>query len=100
MKPVLLHSEAEVELRDALNYYEGLRSGLGGEFLRAFETALLRIRENTQLYAIEADSGVRYCPIRRFPYTLVTLEQENRLWVVAVAHQKRRPHYWSDRSPG
>lgn len=100
MKPVLLHSEAEVDLRDALNYYEGLRSGLGGEFLRVFETALLRIRENPHLYAIEADSGVRYCPIRRFPYTLVTLEQENRLWVVAVAHQKRRPHYWSDRSPG
>ncbi|NBU73763.1 MAG: type II toxin-antitoxin system RelE/ParE family toxin, partial [Planctomycetes bacterium] len=50
MKPVLLHSEAEVELRDALNYYEGLRSGLGGKFLRAFETALLRIRENPQLY--------------------------------------------------
>jgi plasmid stabilization system protein ParE len=100
MKPVILHSEAEAELREALHYYEGLRPGLGGEFLRAFEAAVHRIRENPQAYAIEADSGVRYCPMRRFPHTLVTLEQENRLWVVAVAHQKRRPHYWSDRSPG
>ncbi len=39
MKPVVLHADAEAELREALDYYETQRAGLGGEFRREFETA-------------------------------------------------------------
>ena len=57
------------------------------------------MRENPLLFAVEDDPGVRYCPLRRFPYTLVYIDLEDRIWVAAVAHQRRRPHYWSRRSP-
>lgn len=99
MKPVTLHSDAEAELREALDYYESRRAGLGGEFRREFEAALQQVRENPNLYAAEDDAGVRYCPLRRFPYTLVYLELDDRLWVAAVAHQRRRPRYWAQRQP-
>lgn len=97
MKPVTLHTDAEAELREALDYYEGQRTGLGGEFRREFEAALQRVRENPQAYAVEDDSGVRYCPLRRFPFTLVYVELDDRIWVAAVAHQRRRPRYWARR---
>jgi len=99
VKPVTLHADAEVELREALDYYEGQRAGLGGEFRREFEAALQRVRENPQAYASEDDSGVRSCPLRRFPFTLVYVELDDRIWVAAVAHQRRRPRYWARRQP-
>jgi toxin ParE1/3/4 len=93
LKPVTLHAEAEAELREALAYYEGQRTGLADEFRQAFEAALNRLCENPQAYAAEDASGTRYCPLRPFPCTLVYVELEERVWVAAVAHQKRPPRY-------
>jgi len=36
--------------------------------------------------------------VRRFPYSVVYLEKGGRLWVVAVAHAKRKPFYWIKRT--
>lgn len=99
MKQVTLHEDAEAELREALDYYAGQRAGLDGEFRREFEAALQRVGENPLLYAAEDDDGVRYCPLRRFPFTLVYVDLEDRIWVAAVAHQRRRPRYWERRHP-
>jgi len=100
VKPVSIHADADAELRDALERYEQERVGLGREFREEFEAALARVRDNPELYAVEDVSGVRYCPFHRFPYTLVYLDLEDRLWVAAVAHQHRRPRYWARRRPG
>jgi toxin ParE1/3/4 len=99
VKPVHVHQDAEAELRQALDYYERQRIGLGGRFRRELEAALQRVRENPQAYAIEDDLGTRYCPVNRFPYTLVYVELDDRIWVAAVAHQRRRPCYWLLGSP-
>jgi toxin ParE1/3/4 len=99
MKPTSLHADAEVELRFALEYYEEQRAGLAGEFRAEFEAAVERVRQNPQAYVVEDESGVRYCPLRRFLYTLVYVDFEERIWVAALAHQRRRPAYWTRRRP-
>ena len=99
MKTATLHEDDEAELREALDYYAGERAGLDGEFRREFEAALQRIRENPLLFAAEDDDGVRMCPLRRFPCTLVFIDLDDRFWVAAVAHQRRRPRYWAKRRP-
>ena len=43
--------------------------------------------------------GIRECPVKRFPYALYYRELSESIWVAAVAHQKRRPAYWSRRKP-
>ena len=45
------------------------------------------------------EHGVRTMVLDRFPYTLMYVVQETELFVVAVAHQSRRPAYWADRIP-
>ena len=99
MKPVTLHEATEAELAEAMRYYEQQRTGLGGEFRREFEAALARVRQNPKTCAVEDESGVRYCPLHRFPYTLVYVELDDRIWIAAVAHQHRRPRYWARRRP-
>ena len=101
MKPLVLHADAEVELREALDFYEVRRLNLGGEFRQEFEAALQRVRENPQAYAADDDAGARSCPLRRFPYALVYVELDDRIWVAAKAlHQRRRPRYSARRSAG
>jgi hypothetical protein len=100
VKPFAIHADAEDELREAMEHYEEEREGLGREFRLQFEAGLQRVRENPQLDAVEDDSGVRYCPLRRFPYTLVYVDFDSQVWIVAVAHQRRRPRYWARRRPG
>lgn len=99
MKPFTIHAAGEAEFREALQRYEQQRPGLGREFREQFEAALGRIRQNPELYAADDQSGVRYCPLRRFPYTLVYIDFGDQVWVAAVAHQRRRPGYWARRRP-
>lgn len=94
-----MHTDAEAELREALRYYEAQRPGLGSEFRTEFEAAVQRVRENPESNAVEDDSGARYCMLRRFPYNIVYVDLDDRIWVAAVAHQRRRPRYWARRSP-
>ena len=96
MKPVVLHPHAETELEQAADRYEQEREVLGGEFRLEFEAALARLLDNPQLYAIERND-LRRCPLHRFPYTIYYADMADRVWIAAVAHQHRRPGYWTRR---
>ena len=98
MKPVEFHPAAQQEVEDAAARYEAQQAGLGRDFRAEFEAALGRIVQNPQLYGIELGE-FRACPLRRFPYTIFYIDLEDRIWVGAVAHQSRRPGYWSRRQP-
>jgi toxin ParE1/3/4 len=96
VKPVVMHPDAEAELEAAAAYYERQRVGLGQEFRVEFEAALGRLLQNPLLYAIEVDE-VRVCPMHRLPYTVYYADLGDRIWLAAVAHQRRRPGYWRRR---
>lgn len=41
--------------------------------------------------------GVRRRPLRRFPYSVLYRIDEGEIVIVALMHQRRRPHYWIGR---
>jgi plasmid stabilization system protein ParE len=43
--------------------------------------------------------GVRRRVIARFPYSIVYVELEDEVLILAVAHSRRRPSYWHKRLP-
>lgn len=79
MKPVQLHTEAEQELCDALEYYEQQRHGLSGEFRRDFEATVEKVRENPHGYAVTDEGDVRYASFRRFQYRIVFIDLDDYL---------------------
>lgn len=99
MKPIVFHPEAEVDLYTSMAYYEAQQRGLGGDLRREVEAAASRIREHPRSFPLHLESGTRKCLVRRFPYSVFFLELEDTIWIAAVAHQKRRPDYWSHRRP-
>jgi toxin ParE1/3/4 len=100
VKRVIFHSGAELDLLSATSHYENQRKGLGREFRQEIEAAVARIRENPREFPSHTEPGTRKCLVRRFPYTIFFAELEDSLWMVAIAHHKRRPGYWSRRSSG
>lgn len=90
------HPAAEVELQEAADWYEDHREHLGLEFLAAVRRKVLEVLENPQLW--REFHGTRRVMVGRFPYALVYREiTPDEIEIVAVAHFKRRPRYWSRR---
>jgi len=98
VKPVIFHQDAEAEFYAAVAYYEDQRQGLGADLQSEIEHAVHSVQLSPQTFPRHGDQGVQKCVVRRFPYTLFILELYDYIWIVAVAHQKRRPGYWTKRA--
>jgi plasmid stabilization system protein ParE len=66
-------------------------------FLAAYDRILLRIGEAPDGSAPHLD-GTRRLGMMRFPYSIVYRVKTDVVEVVAVAHQRRRPGYWRERT--
>ena len=99
MKSVIVHSEAEWELWQAVEYYEAKRVGLGLDLEREVGHALADIQEAPHRWP-KRKHGTRCRLLHRFTYAIYYLEVQKVVWVVAVAHTSRRPYYWRDRVKG
>lgn len=100
--PLRISEEAEAEMAEAARWYESHRVGLGREFVAAVDAAVARIGENPRMGSPTpgvADETVRRGVVRRFPYHVVYIEVSDRLQILAVAHDRRRPAYWVGRLP-
>ena len=92
------HEAADAELTEAVAYYDGKASGLGDRFLTEVKAATRYIEQYPKIAPV-IDLGVRAKVLSKFPYSLMYVVEPDELFVVAVAHQSKRPAYWADRIP-
>jgi hypothetical protein len=93
---VSFHELAEFELNDAIVYFENEREGLGLRFLVAVQDAVSLIQQHPQASPIILQD-IRCKVLRRFPYSIMFSIKPDRIRILALANQKRRPFYWQDR---
>ena len=94
---VELDPEAIAEAQEAFHWYAKRSQRAADGFIAELDVAVARISEQTQLFASYLQGTRRYL-LKRYPYAIVFREQTDVIQVVAVAHCKRRPGYWKDRS--
>jgi toxin ParE1/3/4 len=97
VKPIIFHPKAEEEYAAAIAWYEAQRPGLGLDFQDEVQILCSLIAQLPETFPEYEDLEVRKCNVNRFPYTLFYLDHEDQIWIVAVAHQKRKPGYWKER---
>lgn len=93
------HPLARAELREEVQFYAAKARGLGQglrDEVRSVTDILARMPHAGQ----EERAGVRRLPLRRFPYAVFYRPELQRVYVLAVAHQRREPGYWLDRLNG
>jgi plasmid stabilization system protein ParE len=64
--------------------------------LDAAESAISELPEAWPLF----EHGTRRFLLRRYPFSVIYLVDGERILIVAVAHARRRPGYWTSRLPG
>ncbi|MDP2181668.1 MAG: type II toxin-antitoxin system RelE/ParE family toxin [Actinomycetota bacterium] len=94
-----IHEDADRELNDAADYYDAESLGLGTAFLDQLDDGYQRILENPHA-AAEIDPDIRKLVLAKFPYNLIYEIDGDVVLILAVAHQRRRPHYWRERRAG
>jgi plasmid stabilization system protein ParE len=92
------HEAADEELTEAVAYYDTKASGLGDRFVADVKAATRYIEDYPHVAPV-IEEGVRQKVLRQFPFSLMYVVEEHDLFIVAVAHQSRRPAYWIDRLP-
>lgn len=96
MPALSLRDEAEDDIRDAAQWYEGERPGLGREFTRAVRALLATVAREPDRYP-RARADVRRALLRRFPYAVYFLTEPEAVVVLACVHVRRDPQVWQSR---
>ena len=88
--------EAEAEIGEAFHWYLE-RSAIAADAFRVEVFAAIDgLGDSADRWPVDED-GLRRYVLRHFPYTVHYEVIDERATVLAVAHQRRRPGYWSAR---
>jgi plasmid stabilization system protein ParE len=90
---IIFSKYAKQELDDATQYYEIEYQGLGKRFKEEVRKAAKRISEYPEAWSVER-GDVRKCILHKFPYKLLYSVEINHIFIIAVAHQHRKPDHW------
>jgi plasmid stabilization system protein ParE len=92
---VIFSKLARKELEDAGNFYELEYSGLGLQFKAEVQKAALRIAQHPKAWSVER-GDIRKALLHKFPYKLLYSIEPDQIFIIALAHQHRKPDYWVD----
>jgi toxin ParE1/3/4 len=96
MKALRFHEAARREANLAAFRFTEISIQLAQRFLDALQVAYASAAGSPRLYPTYLHDTRRVL-LKRFPYFIVYLDWENEVYIVAIAHAKRRPGYWGKR---
>jgi plasmid stabilization system protein ParE len=95
--PVELHPEAEEEYLGSLAWYRERSLSAAENFERMFDRAIQEISDAPERWPVYFSRFRKYT-LRQFPFIIVYRKEPSRMFVLAVAHGRRRPGYWKARA--
>lgn len=93
---VIVRPKAKREVRQAKEFLEDQREGLGSEFKEEFASLCQRIQKQPTSFKI-VDDDVRRAVMDRFKYNVYFVADDETVTILVVAHQHRDPSYWAQR---
>jgi toxin ParE1/3/4 len=86
-------STAEIELREAMEFYEATQNGLGARFLEEVEAAVKLIEAHPLAWS-PMSPRTRRCRTNRFPFGLFYQLRRDEILIVSVMDLRRDPKRW------
>lgn len=87
---------AQIELDEAVEYYNSESAGLGDSFLLEALNAIERIKHFSEAWH-PFSHNTRRCQLRRFPYGIIYQVLDSEILIIAIANLHRNPDYWKSR---
>jgi len=96
-RTVHIHPAALEEAEAATDWYRERSRRAAERFLNELGRAIEQISGHPEQYP-ELAFGTRRMVLGRFPYVIVFRETLTAVEIVAIAHGRRRPGYWRNRT--
>lgn len=91
-----IDSGAIADIKESISYYTSV-AGNGDEFESELYACLDRIVAAPEAYQVLDGAKYRRCLFSRFPYGVFYKIMDDYIYIIAVAHHKRKPHFWINR---
>ena len=95
--PLALRPEAEDDIAEARDWYDGRQAGLGRDFVAEADATLARVEAMPTVFR-PVRGDVRRVKLARFPYLVYYRPLVDRIEVLAVVHGRRDPSVWQGRA--
>jgi toxin ParE1/3/4 len=93
----VFHDAARQEFLDSAAYYESKVPGLGERFIVEINRCIELLLDTPEIGTPISEKLRRHVIDDSFPFAVVYAVIGNLLFIVAVAHNSRRPNYWKKR---
>jgi plasmid stabilization system protein ParE len=93
---IAFHPDARVEVLEAQAWYAERHPAIGDAFMLELDRLVAAVAASPITWSLYLE-GTRRRLFPRLPYALIYRVLSDRVEVVAVAHQRRRPGYWAGR---
>ena len=94
---ILLIQPADRELEEAIFYYNDQLAGLGEQFYTSFLDTVGYISQTPDSWR-KIGANTRRINIKRFPYLILYVLDEQDILITCIAHQHRNPTYYMERA--
>jgi hypothetical protein len=101
MTRVVVEPEADAEILEATEWYEKRQEALGLRFLSDLDDALNMLpRRKLKPDRDLGSEGFLTCDVGApWPYRFIIIESADTRHAIALAHLRREPGYWRERTP-
>ena len=97
MRKLVFHPAAAAEFEESLQWYFERSERAAAGFNSAVDFALRDIENNPERWPF-IDERHQHRILKKYPYYIVYKFNDDSIDVIAVAHAKRKPKFWSDRT--
>ncbi len=98
MMEYVYHAEAVDEYREAVSHYNNISGTIANQFVINVEQTIALIREQPNAWMV-VSKNIRRSIVKGYPYSILYSEYSEKIYILAIAHQKRKPNYWKKRKP-
>jgi plasmid stabilization system protein ParE len=94
---IIFHPLAQKELADVISYYQIRNKEIAVEFLNTVESSTNLLVRYPEIGS-KVRGSIRRFIIPKFSYSLLyRLTDNQQIYILALAHHKQKPDYWSSR---
>ena len=96
MKPIVFSKISDYDLKDAIDFYNAHKTGLGDRFFNNTMEQIEKIIINPAAYALRYEN-VRCAKISQFPFMVHFIDEIKLIIIIGVLHTSRNPQLWKER---
>ncbi|WP_303315531.1 type II toxin-antitoxin system RelE/ParE family toxin [Flavivirga abyssicola] len=88
---LIVEPDAQIEIYDAIDWYESKQTGLGEEFYNYLEGYFETLRNGNANFPIKRKPVFRELPLKRFPYVIIYTKEKDAIYVYSVFNAHQHP---------